>query len=244
MTLTWGVHTPFVVLFQGRAGSTFLIEALGSHPNIIARGESLIALREGGAEAQNEWTREFFTRERSESCGAIGFKTKLVDVVNPTSFASVLEEAGCRIVHLHRANVVKQAISWIRADVLFARTADWNVYDRAQKLPPTSIPMHEFLGRFEVLERGAHELEQYVHALRLPVCTVSYEQLLVEPEQEFRRLLPFLGVLDRPLRSTCLKNTEDDLRRVVTNFAELRAQLAGTPYESMCDEVLTPSGSR
>lgn len=238
------MRTPFVVLFQGRAGSTFLIEALGSHPNIIARGESLIALREGGAEAQNVWAQEFFTRERSASCAAIGFKTKLADVANPTSFASVLEEAGCRIVHLHRANVVKQAISWIRADVLFARTADWNVYDRAQKLPPMSIPVHELLGRLEVLKRGARELKRYVHALRLPVCTVSYEQLLVQRKQQFRTLLSFLGVSERPLRSSCLKNTEDDLQRVVTNFAELHAQLAGTPYESMCDEVLAPSGSQ
>jgi LPS sulfotransferase NodH len=231
------MSTSFVVLFQGRTGSTFLIEALASHPNVVARGEVLLALG-SSARVQIEWTRQYFSIDRPSGCAAVGFKTKLADVIDPASFASLLRDAECRILHLDRANVVKQAISWMRADLLFERTAGWNVYDRTQKVPPTSLAVDGFITRLRAIQDGRSNLEQYVHALGTPICTVSYEQLLIDPQTEFRRILQFLDVAGRPLQSSCMKNTDDDLHAIVPNLAELRSPLVGTSYESMFDEVL------
>src|SRR4028118_1677911 len=64
----------FVVLFLGRSGSSNLIEALASHPEIIAKGELLAKKDEEG---QLQAVRRFLTRPRAAGYAAAGFKTKL-----------------------------------------------------------------------------------------------------------------------------------------------------------------------
>jgi len=223
----------FVILFQGRSGSTFLTEALASHPNISVGGEALAELRSSGVEAQLAWARDCFARASPAGCLALGYKTKLVDVLDYDSFAEVLKFANCRIVHLGRANLVKQAISWIRADLLFDRTATWNIHDRSRIVPPISVAVDEVLDRMSMLEDGKRELEQFVASLGLPTCKVHYEQLQAAPEAEFDRIQQFLGLIKHPLQAMCIKHTDDDLGRVVLNYEELREALAGTVYEAM-----------
>ena len=77
--------TPFVILFVERAGSTYLITALKSHPGVLALTEKFDALRkEGkGSAEQLEWAKAFLTPPLLGRHRAIGFKTKLVDVLDP-----------------------------------------------------------------------------------------------------------------------------------------------------------------
>jgi LPS sulfotransferase NodH len=235
------MHTPFVVLFQGRSGSTWLIEALQSHSSVIAQGEALIALQERGAEAQNDWTLDYLSRERAPECGAVGFKTKLSDILDRKRFGDVLRATGCRIVWLDRENVVKQVISWMRADALFRRTSRWNLYDHAQRMPAAPINPDEFVSRLRLVERGRAELKAYVDQLDLPTHCVTYERLMLESENELRTILQFVGLPAHALNALCLKSTHDDLRLSVTNLAELRSRLGREDYLAMCDEVLAPS---
>src|SRR5688572_21453758 len=91
--------TPFVILFVERAGSTYLITALKSHPGVLALTEKLDALRQEGKSAaeQIEWARQFLTPPLVGRHSAIGFKTKTVDILDPDGFARLLRRRGCRI---------------------------------------------------------------------------------------------------------------------------------------------------
>lgn len=53
--------TSFVVLFPGRTGSTYLVEALHSHPQVLALGEWLASMKSQGStpEDQLEWCRSY-----------------------------------------------------------------------------------------------------------------------------------------------------------------------------------------
>lgn len=227
---------PFVLLFQGRSGSTMMIEALNDHPDILACGESLIAFKAAGGLAQIEWVNRYFAAGRAQDRSAVGFKTKLTDLLDPAAFAAMLRETNCRIVHLERDNLVKQAISWIRADVLFARTGEHNIWESAYAIPSICIDPEELIDRVRAIEAGQTILRRFLRGLGLPTCRISYERLLAVPEIQFRRVQNFLGVRPAVIAPHSVKHTDDDLRLAVPNLGALRQRLAGTSYATMCDE--------
>ena len=53
----------FTIFFQGRSGSTYLVEALDSHPRIRCEMERLVGLRKAGADGQLKWIEQFFAGE-------------------------------------------------------------------------------------------------------------------------------------------------------------------------------------
>jgi LPS sulfotransferase NodH len=232
--------TRFVLLFPGRSGSTYVISALDAQPDITAKGEVLDPLRPQGPAVQLEWTRRFLRGPVLNRSKAVGFKTKLRDVLDQDGFAAVLSELDARLIYLDRRNDVKHAISRITARRLKDSTGRWNRYDGDDRLAPFAVDFEDFRSRLDAVEAEKATISDYVGRLDRPLLHLDYEDLLAEPTETFHRLLAFLGLPPAPLQAATQKNTSDDLREVVTNFAELRARYAGTRYEPMFDEVLVP----
>lgn len=239
MSETTDRATPFVLLFTGRTGSTYVIEALAAHDEIYAVGEGFGAQGgESDAARQLRWVRALLTQPRTAGFRAIGFKAKLRDVGNPEGLADLLREVRAHIIHMRRRNRVKTVVSWVNSERLSSSTGDWNLYDETDRLPPLTIDAVDFERRLEEVEIGERLLEEYVEMLGLPTLSLDYETLLTEPARTIEGLCTFLGVKRLPLRGVALKNTADNLREAVTNFDELRSRLQGTRYVQMFDEVL------
>jgi LPS sulfotransferase NodH len=232
--------TRFVLLFPGRSGSTYLISALDAHPAITAKGEVLDPIRPQGPEAQLDWTRRYFRGPVVNRSKAVGFKTKLRDVLDQDGFARLLEEFDARLIYLDRRNDVKHAISRITARRLKDSTGRWNRYDGDATLEAFDVDLDDFAERLTAVEEEKATIAEYVGAVDRPLLHLDYEDLLAEPDPTFHRVLAFLGLPPAPIRGNTLKNTSDDLRDVVANFDALRARYAGTRYEPMFDEVLVP----
>lgn len=232
--------TRFVVLFPGRSGSTWVISALNAHPKIEAKGEVLDPMRTDGPQAQLEWTRKYLRGPAINKHKAVGFKTKLRDVLDQDGFATILNDVDAKIIYLDRRNDVKHAISRITARRLKDTIGRWNRYDGDQKLDPIDVDFEDFQTRLDAVEAEKTTISDYVNQLDRPLLHLDYEDLLADPTATFHQILAFLGLPPAPIQGTTLKNTSDDLREVVTNFDELRARYAGTRYEAMFDEVLVP----
>lgn len=215
--------TAFIVLFQGRSGSSYLIDALASHPQAVARGEGLVRLLPGGASAQLAWTQAFFAKRRPAKYLAAGFKTKLSDVLDADGFAACLTSVGCRIVHLDRLDVFKQAVSWMRADLLYAERGIYNTRDVASRPSAMRLDPDVFERRLRLLEEGRDALQAYIDGLKLPTLHLSYERLFESCETVLMDLQAFLGLPPRALTSAYVKVTSDDLAADVPNLGELRA---------------------
>lgn len=228
----------FVVLFEGRSGSTFLKELLDSHSDIAMAGEGLVLLKPEGADRQIEWTRQRFTDPKLKHLAAIGFKTKLSDVLDRQLFANTLVETSCKIILMERRNVVKQAVSWCNADKLYEKTGSWNLHNENERPPAGTIDPELFDSRLKILETGSTKLRKFVAGLKLPTLTVTYEDLLLHQDATVRHIQDFLGVSPGDLSAKVRKNTCDDLRRVVLNFDELKARYSESKYEQMFDEIL------
>jgi LPS sulfotransferase NodH len=232
--------TPFVVLFVERAGSTYLITALKSHPGILAVTEKLESLRRDGlgAAAQLEWAAQFLTPPLIGRHSAIGFKTKLVDVLDRDGFATLLRERQCHVIQLQRRNTVKAVISTINARRQWEVSGNWNLLSESTRLPAFEVNPDQFDQLLRERARLDRDLMDYVDNLRLPTLRLFYEDLLQDEQGFLDRTLTFLTGRRRTLRGATLKNTGDDLRGAIVNFDQLRHLYTGTPYEPMFDEVL------
>jgi LPS sulfotransferase NodH len=231
---------PFVLLFEGRSGSTYLIEALASHPAIYTEGEKLVRLKDKGADRQLQWVREFLARSSHRKYRAIGFKTKFRDILDPEGLSELLRQLQAQIILLQRRNRIKLVVSRSNAIRLNAFTGDWNLYKGEDRIPPASIDVVQFSNWLKRAEERNRKLVGYVQGLELPTFSLYYEDLLVNEQATLEQVCSFLDVEFEAIKGGCIKNTSDDLREAVVNFDELRSHYIGTPYEPMFDEVLLP----
>lgn len=231
--------TNFIILFQGRSGSSWIIDALGSHPRIVARGEELVGRR--SAASQISWMRDFFRFSWLRRGRAAGFKTKLLDVADQDAFADQLRQHNCRVIELVRRNTVKQTISWIRSDHLYAAHGRYNTRKAGEVPVVIPIDVAEFNLRLGWIDEGQDELATFVENLHLPVLRLFYEDLLANPQREFLKLQQFIGVAPQELRSKMVKITGDDISRAIGNFSELRDSVESPEHRAMFDEQAVPS---
>jgi hypothetical protein len=228
------------VLFVERAGSTYLMTTLASHPQVHALREQFAVLRQQGEDAagQLRWARELWTPPLIGEHAAIGFKTKLVDALDRAGFAALLRDKHVKIIQLERRNAVKGVISTINARRLHEVSGNWNLLHEADRMPPFTVDLDEFQQLIQAREAWDNELDTFVNSLRLPTLPLYYEELLEDEGAFLHKVFAFLDVPERAVQSKTLKHTSDDLRQVITNLDDLRTRYAGTRYASMFDEVL------
>lgn len=226
--------TRFVVLFEGRAGSSHLISLLDSHPRIRAEPEVLKVLKDRGAgpKQQLEWARRALTNSGREFA-AVGFKTKVRDVLDPGGLAALLVETGAKVIHMERENLVKLALSSINAQRLYKVTGRFNRLAGDPELPPMIVTPSQLERSIKQRRRWQQELLAYVTQLNLPTMRVTYEEFLAEQESVLSDVCHFLNVERNPLHSVTRKTTPDDLRSAIQNLDELKQHFVGTEYEPM-----------
>jgi LPS sulfotransferase NodH len=235
----------FVILFVERAGSTYLASLLQSHPEIHALREEFAALRQKGTNADEQlaWADAFWTPPLVGYNRAIGFKTKLVDVLDLDGFADLLRKKRCRIIQLQRRNSVKAVVSTINARRLWEASGSWNLLKENDRMPPFAVEPSEFHQLLHQREQWDQQLEGFVRRLELPTLPLYYEELLQNEVDFLKRIFAFLDVKPRPVQGKTFKHTKDNLREVVLNFDALHAHYQGTRYAPMFEEILlqTPS---
>ncbi len=234
------VH-PYVILFIERDGSTYLTSLLSSHPQIEAIYERFAVLKQKGAGAQEQlaWAREFFSPRLLNRVKALGFKTKLVDVLDLEGFAALLQEKQVRVIQMQRRNRVKAVISRINARRLFEQSGHWNLYQEADRLGAEAVDPQLFAQFLREREEADAELDAFAERLQLPKLKIVYEDLLVERDQTLEKVFKFLKIANYPVQARTMKNTSDDLREAILNFDELRDSDSGSRYAHQFDEVLT-----
>ncbi|MEW6179831.1 MAG: hypothetical protein AB1522_07885 [Chloroflexota bacterium] len=232
--------TPYVILFIERDGSTYMISLMTSHPQIQAVYERFAVLRQQGATAEDQlnWARNFYTPSLINKYAAVGFKTKLVDVLDKEGFVNLLREKKVKILQMQRRNQVKAVVSRINAKRLFDASGKWNLYNEKERLPAFEIDPVIFQQYLQERIEADQELNTFTVNLGLPTLKMVYEDILVNRDAVLSRVFEFLGVEPFPVQANTLKNTNDNLREVILNFDQLRSLYVNTPFEYMFDEVL------
>ncbi len=231
---------PFVLIFLGRTGSSYVMEALSEHPEFMCKHEHMDSLRKRKktAKEQLDWARTFLTQPLRSPVTAVGFKTKLKDVLDPNGFYDLLTDLNVHVIHLRRINVIKTTVSWFNSIRLNEASGHWNIYDDRLSLPPANIDPEQFHSMLRAVEEEMQREATFIGKLDVPMLDLSYEDLLLDKDDFFGRIYAFLNVNSCPPSERVFKATSDDLRDALSNFDQLLSHYAGSEHEKMFNEVL------
>jgi LPS sulfotransferase NodH len=234
-----------IILFEGRTGSTHLATLLQQSPKISFLGEEPALLKPEGWNAQQDWICQLFDDPLNfndprikASSQVIGFRIKLRDVVDLQQFKSLLEKYDVSIIYMRRLNLVKQAISSIRAIDLSKSKGYYNLdYHKHQEgLAAYPIPLKRFEQTLKWIEDVDLKLQEFIKTLNQPICEVSYEDLLSDRDAVLNQVIQFLDVPPFTPKEVIAKHTSDDLSQVISNFDALVSHYQGTAYAEMLME--------
>ncbi len=231
----------FVLLFQGRTGSTYITECMNAHPHVIMEPEVWggwgfqIPKTEIAAHItrQTEWLHDFFEKKYDATVRAVGFKTKLDDVLDKKRFIQYLRENVFKIIHMTRQNHVKLVISEINAQRLFDKQKRWNIDNKSQRPGPFYLDIDRFDDQLKWREKIEDWLDSYISLINVPTLKLYYEDLLANEKDFFKKITSFIGVTYVETSGVTKKNTPDNLNHIIKNIDALFIRYKYTKYEPM-----------
>jgi LPS sulfotransferase NodH len=239
-----------VILTTQRTGSTFLVECLGSHPDIESAGEILIGVPEviRGPRYRGKFqplyklwniarTGAWLPTYRLEKFYTSGharvriFKAMYNHLAYRPTLWYLRAHEEIRVIHLRRENLLKVHVSRL---LMPARKE----LQARSPVDPVSI----FVNPAEAIAamRAAQQRHESFATVfgRHPRLAISYEKLIDGAQlqaETARRICEFLGVTQQPMRSTLMKVNPESLRQTVTNYDELAAAVSRTEFAGMLE---------
>lgn len=231
-------YTPFLLVSHHWSGSAWVHETLNSHPRILSVGEELrssFSSKKGVRQAKH-----FFRTPQSRLVQALGCKMFYEDAYTPGGlvFWHYWKKKNRRIIHLQRRNLLRivvleelalqqqQASTNPQAEA--ADTADASGVKAVEIIP--LILMQRMAHLENLQEVFKKQLIKYPHVLEL-----VYEDLLENPEQQFRDIQLFLGVAPKSLTTFITRQHPEPLSKLLLNYEEVRLHLMGNRWEVFLD---------
>lgn len=231
-----GDPTRFLIAMPwGRVGSSLLAAILSRSlrdQRLRMSIETLTDNEAWSADEQLAWARRHYALDGpAGDVTHIGAKESALAMRDPAAFTDLCARHGIRVVRMRRANVVKAAISQIRAEAYARATGSWSVPAGATGLGPSHIDPGVLRERIARMDRADRLLMDLFDGCA--IHEVEYDDLQRDLAGVVRRVRDFLGIEQRPYSVPHEKATADDLAAAVENHAEIVASLRGTPYEAM-----------
>jgi LPS sulfotransferase NodH len=224
----------FILLMPwGRVGSNLLMDILRQSAPMKLNNERFNTLRT--AEEQEGWLGEFYEiGAASPSRPFIGSKQNMFATRDIAALMQFLCVHPFKVVRLRRENLVKAAISQIRAEQYAKKAvretgkASWAIRKGTEGLGPSHIDPDLFIKRVGLMQTMHLRLmSDFKHDA---VLDIEYEEINSSLPEVVERLRDHLGVPQRPYKVSFEKATPDDLSIAVENLSALRARLTDTPF--------------
>ncbi len=234
----------FIILAHQRSGSALLVDALAQHPSVRMHSELLSNTtdeeeRRRVYSVAGRWLRDtddgaeflghVFTPRAGEA--AAGFKLMHYHAASPPTSSAwdfLRADTGIRVIHLWRDDLLRCLVS----DHVAQRTRVWHVYERAEPpKEPVPFPLSP-----ECCWKAFRDLDGWRARAREwfaghPFLELEYQRDL---ERDFgaalTRVFEFLGVPPVSVEKRVVKLARRSPREQLSNFDELAATFAGTPY--------------
>jgi LPS sulfotransferase NodH len=238
-------YTPFVILGRSRVGSNLLRGLLNGHPAVTAYGEIFRDTRSldwdhtgyfqsgvGAALLRRDPVgfidRRVFGRY-PRGIRAVGFKLFYYharDGRDAGVWPYLVGRHGLRVLHLKRRNILQTHLSRKRA----ALTDRW-VNTSGQPEAPIAVELdyEECRKDFEQTRAWEDECDRLFAGHER--VDVAYESLAGDYQAEAARIQAFLGLPLHAVAPSTYQQARQPLHHTITNYADLKARFAGTPWE-------------
>lgn len=217
----------------GRVGSNALFAILKQSAAMKLNNENLNQL--GTADEQRAWFMKFYEiGSPSSSFAHIGSKQNLLAVRDFETFSPLLQANAVRIVRLRRENVVKCAVSQMRAEQYADETGrktgvrQWAVRPGDERLGATRLDPEILLKRIELVDSLQRRLLAAFPGEK--VLDIEYEEINRSLGRVVEELRDFLNMPQAAFKVPFLKATPDALPEAIENFGEIRERLSHTPW--------------
>lgn len=221
--------TRFVLFGRGRSGTTALVSMLDRLPTLRCEGEVL----HNYVPFPQRHVLGRCARSRAEGYGCKILSYQLRDVQrlrrSPKAFLRILhEEHGFDLLYLRRTNLLRHALSNIRArrETFHREKTDASRASRALTVDPEHVV--EWMRNSEAL----HTFEQTL-LKGLPYLSLTYEEHIRDPsthQSTVDEICEYLGIPSAPVETRYQKVAPPSLEEGVANYEELAAYLKGTSY--------------
>lgn len=239
----------FVIMSRGRTGSNLLSSLLRSHPAVRVHGEVVgeFVLRDPDQKAEilavgpREYVKRCLDRALFESTIGVKFLYYQLErdyeetwgVPGLTGVGEFLRsEPDIKVIHLKRLNRLETLTS-IR---VAAVTKEYQTRNRSSSANHVRISLapgdcEEEFNRIGRWERNYDEF--FKDHETFDAC---YETLVAKWQEEFDRILDFLGVRRRILRTSMQKQRSKHLSETIENYEELKANFSGTEWSAFFED--------
>jgi LPS sulfotransferase NodH len=200
----------FIILMNGRCGSSLLVSYLNQIPDLLCYPEILHNL---SASRQQEILYSFLKGNEHEILGeselgysgisrkdkdmdklvASGFKVKWGDLAELDAFLSICRNNQIKLLYLTRTNIFKSALSRYQALKFYEEYGDYVKTSEDQILAPIHIDITEFERLLAQEEYFYHALNDIVIGYGVTVPGMTYEELVVEPVKSINIFLEHLS---------------------------------------------------
>ena len=227
-------YSKFVIISHARSGSNLLLNALNSHPNIIAEHEIFAAHNRNIGENFQPTLDNLF-KERLESAKAVGCKIFYYHL-NEDEWRQISEIPELKVIHLKRENSLSMIVSM---KVAF-KTDQWGITNESERIDASEKQVYldyDFLReRFEQMELWKNNTQKLFK--KAQTKNVFYKDLVKQYEQTVKDLFEFLNVTDIAIETSKIKHKKQNpepLNQLIQNYDELKHKFSGTPWKSYFD---------
>lgn len=228
----------FIILAQGRAGSSLLVDLLNSHPQMHCDSEIL--------RYRIPFLKMFLNgRSKINSHKTYGFKLKLNHLIDaqkitqPEIFLRDLQQAGWKIIYLERKNQLRRIISWYVAKE--RGDAEYRIDQGPLKLQQVVVDSNRLVQDLEQKE-AASNMEKEV-LKDIPHLKICYEEDLLNEalhQTTLNRIFDFLNLDAVPVGTELQKICADSLNHIIANYDEMAQVIGQTKYAHFLTDEVSP----
>lgn len=226
-----------IVMPWGRVGSNLVLAGVQRRARRSYGAEGFDIANEPlnrikGREAQMGWLREHYAER--DGLILVGSKQAVRAMTDPTGIAAECRALDVQMILMHRRNLVKAAVSQVRAEQYAEKTlketgrAQWGVKPGSDGLGPSAIDPDVLLERIEIMAQATQALFDVFG--RHPNLSVAYEEILADAHATIDRVSMALGLDLVPIELAFQKATSSSLRDDLTNFDQIEARLAASHF--------------
>lgn len=221
----------FIVFGRGRSGTTTLVSLLNAHPQILCEGEILsrpvfLPLDHVLAHCANSGAAVY-------GCKILSYQLSEVQPIQQRSaFVHLLHDHGFRIIYLRRQDLLRHALSNMRAREygFHAKTTD-TVTAAPIVVQPDEL-MHWLHGSASLAVFETASLQDVPH------LSLTYEDNLADEathQATANGISDYLGLAPATVTSSYRKVSPVSLRESIANYDAVAQALQGTPFAVFLD---------
>lgn len=226
-----------IILANVRTASTFLTNALNSHPSMLWHtGEPLPRKLKGDPGCYSVLD-DFYKKQESHK--VIGCKVTYYHLLSDWGLLNYLSQCGVSVIHLTRANPLR----WILSVKVSAKVKDRPGHITGKSLPVAHIKVDpvDFVNKARICTRRQSLAKQKILETDLRCMHVTYEELTGNREAVgwvlvAEKLCDFLRVGTTVLTSDKRGVNRYPMRKIITNWEEVEPVLLDSEFDYLVRE--------